>query len=114
MDPESDTSTDPDRETGDYPWEHGRTLPEDRALGLELELIELEHEREEAASEGGPTEPIEDDIVEVLDELEEAVEAIVEPDEAGPVEIHAPEAADLVERADDTGSEPDDPTGPTP
>jgi len=31
-----------------FPWEEGRACPEDRALGIELELIELVHQREVA------------------------------------------------------------------
>lgn len=31
---------------GPFPWEQGRAAPEDRALGLELELIELVHRRD--------------------------------------------------------------------
>ncbi len=32
--------------TGPFPWEEGHAAPEDRAVGLELELIELVHRRE--------------------------------------------------------------------
>lgn len=88
---------DPEPESEPYPWEHGDVLPEDRALGLELELIELEHEREEAELEGGPTAPIEEEITEVLDELEDTVEEIAAPDRVGHVEIDAPEAFELVD-----------------
>ena len=31
-----------------FPWEEGHACPEDRALGLELELIELVHALEDA------------------------------------------------------------------
>lgn len=32
--------------TGPFPWEEGRAAPEDRAVGIELELIELVHRRQ--------------------------------------------------------------------
>jgi len=60
-------------------------------MGLELELIELEHERTEAKVEGARTEPIEAEIDEVLGELEDTMAA---PVEDAVVEIDAPEAAD--------------------
>lgn len=31
---------------GPFPWEQGIAAPEDRAVGIELELIELVHQRE--------------------------------------------------------------------
>lgn len=31
---------------GPFPWEGGHAAPEDRAVGIELELIELVHRRE--------------------------------------------------------------------
>ena len=30
---------------GPFPWEEGHAAPEDRAVGIELELIELVHQR---------------------------------------------------------------------
>jgi hypothetical protein len=75
----------------EYPWQRPAVLPEDRAMGLELELIELGHELDETESEGGPTAPIEAEMDEVLQELGETMV----PDEADEphVEIAAPEAA---------------------
>ena len=74
-----------------YPWEHPAVLPEDRAMGLELELIELEHEREETESEGGRTETIEAEIDDVVPEL---VDTMAAPTDEPHVEIAAPEASD--------------------
>ena len=92
-----DADPDPAAPPEAYPWEHGDAAPADRALGLELELIELEHEREEAELEGGPVEPIVEEITEVLDSLEDTVEQIAGPDDESHVEIDAPEAAELVD-----------------
>ncbi|MCU1371381.1 MAG: hypothetical protein JWO77_2575 [Ilumatobacteraceae bacterium] len=68
-------------------------LPEDRAMGLELELIELAHERDEAASEGARTAPIEAEIHEVLDELGDTMAPAAA--DGSHVEIAAPEAGEL-------------------
>lgn len=90
-----------------YPWTQAAVLPEDRAMGLELELIELEHERAEARSEGARTAPIDAEIDDVRHELEDTVEHLVEPDPPAPVEIHAPEAGEADrpdEQADGVGS----------
>lgn len=60
-------------------------------MGLELELIELGHERDETESEGGRTAPIDAEIDDVLQELGETM-VPEEADEEPHVEIHAPEA----------------------
>lgn len=96
MDPNPEPST-ADEEPAAYPWETSTVLPEDKALGLELELIELEHERGEAELEGGPTGPIEAEITEVLHDLEDTAEHVAAPGAEPHVDIHAPEAADLGE-----------------
>lgn len=98
MDPEP---ADDDTTTEAYPWEVGHASPEDRAMGLELELIELEHTREVAEDHGDPVAPIEDEISEVIEELIDVV-----PDE-GPehgAEIAAPEAIEIVDVVPDLRS----------
>lgn len=100
---------DPTEEHEPYPWETSAVLPEDKAMGLELELIELEHERDEAEHEGAPVEAIDEEITEVLDELEDVVEDVTEgaetigTDAGSHVEIHAPEAAELTEHGGHPG-----------
>lgn len=42
----TDAQVDDHETTGPFPWEQGHAAPEDRALGLELELIELVHRRD--------------------------------------------------------------------
>lgn len=79
------------REDG-YLWEQPAILPEDHAMGLELELIELEHEREVAEADRGPTAHTEAQIDEVLASLAES--GVSEPDREPHVEVDAPRAAD--------------------
>lgn len=53
-----------------YPWEQPRAAPEDRAVGLELELIELVHDRgSDLAPQDAATREVDQEIEEVLDEL---------------------------------------------
>lgn len=49
-----------------FPWEEGHACPEDRALGLELQLIELVHERDALAAAAPP---------ERLERLDEQIDA---------------------------------------
>jgi hypothetical protein len=80
---------------GSYPWEQPAVLPEDRAMGLELKLIELEHERGEAIADDASTGPIELAIDEVRHELEEVAEDLNAAEALAPVVvIDAPEAAE--------------------
>ena len=59
------------------PWSDGHAAPEDRALGFELELIELERRRREVAHEGGDLVAVDAEIAQVRAELA-AVAALVE------------------------------------
>ncbi len=52
-----------------FPWEEGRACPEDRALGIELELIELVHQREVADADR--------DVVHVR-EIDEQIDATMD------------------------------------
>ena len=58
-----------------FPWEEGRACREDRAMGLELELIELVQRRRSAAAHGDPVERLDDQIDEVMSDL--AAEAAI-------------------------------------
>jgi hypothetical protein len=92
-------------DTGEeYPWERPAVLPEDRAMGLELELIELGHERDEAESEGQPTAPIEAEIDDVLEELGDTM-VPPPPAEEPVVDIDAP-LPDQVEPTDGAEASP--------
>jgi hypothetical protein len=51
------------------PWTDGHASPEDRALGFELELIELERRRREVSHEGGDLAPLEAEMAQVRAEL---------------------------------------------
>lgn len=53
-----------------FPWEEGRAAPEDRALGLELELIELVRRRDDIADAADPESvALDREILAVQDEL---------------------------------------------
>lgn len=94
------SDAEPDDAPEPYPWETSAVLPEDRAMGLELELIELEHERDEAEHEGGPTAPIDEEIAEVRHTLEDVAEHVAQPEPDSHVDIDAPEASELVDGAE--------------
>ena len=62
----------PDALADDHPagsWADGHAAPEDRALGLELELIELQRRRDELAPDHPENGRIDREVAEVLDEL---------------------------------------------
>ena len=84
-----------------YPWEVGHAAGEDRAMGLELELIELQRTRELAEEHGEPVDPIEEEITEVLGELADAVPA----DDVHEAEIAVPEVSEVL---DDQGRDDQD------
>jgi hypothetical protein len=50
-------------------WADGHAAPEDRALGLELELIELQRRREELAPDHPEVERIDREVAQVMEEL---------------------------------------------
>lgn len=55
-----------------HPWQEGHAAPEDRAVGLELQLIELVHRRDEAQDQGDIADPsLASEIASVLDQLAE-------------------------------------------
>lgn len=56
-----------------FPWQDGRACHEDRAMGLELELIELVRQRDEAEPSVAAAERVDDLIDDVMRRL--AVEA---------------------------------------
>ncbi len=65
--PADDLALDPDQP---YPWEQPHAAPEDRAVGLELELIELVHERgSDLAPQDAATREVDEEIEDVLEEL---------------------------------------------
>jgi len=49
-----------------FPWQQPRACHDDRAMGLELELIELVRRREEAVGDGTSTERLDDQIDDVM------------------------------------------------
>lgn len=49
---------------GPFPWEEGHAAPEDRAVGIELELIELVHRRELIPSASDPEALVLDQAIE--------------------------------------------------
>lgn len=66
-------------EAGPFPWESGHAAPQDRALGLELELIELVRRRDAAAGPDGDRADrarLEAEIDGVLGELDRLVETM--------------------------------------
>ena len=63
--------------TPSFPWQRARACHDDRAMGLELELIELVRRRKVAAHEGVPTDVLEREIEEVMAAL--AAEAASDP-----------------------------------
>lgn len=60
-------------------WDTPHASLQDRALGLELELIELVRRRDEAAAHGTDEPWLTDDIRRVLDELADVAEQIEGP-----------------------------------
>lgn len=55
-----------------HPWQESHAAPEDRAVGLELQLIELVHRRNDVRAERRARNPqLESEIAAVLDELAE-------------------------------------------
>ena len=57
-------------------WTEGHAAPEDRALGLELELIELQRRREELAPDHPEVARIDREVAVVLEELVEVTSSI--------------------------------------
>lgn len=55
--------------TRPFPWEEAHACHEDRAMGFELELIELVHQRELAEAEGAPVTALDRQIDAVMAEL---------------------------------------------
>jgi hypothetical protein len=101
MDTAAAASDDPDAPDETYPWEVGHASEEDRAMGLELELIELQRTRELAEEHGEAVDPIEEEITEVLGELADAVPA----DDVHEAEIAVPEVSEVL---DDQGRDDQD------
>ncbi len=61
-----------------FPWQEGRACREDRAMGLELELIELVHRREIAEAVGDPLAALDAAITATMTELaSEAADPLV-------------------------------------
>lgn len=49
-----------------FPWQQPRACHDDRAMGLELELIELVRCREESVADGASTDRLDDQIDDVM------------------------------------------------
>ncbi len=60
----------------DAGWADGHAAPEDRALGLELELIELQRRREELAPDHPEVARIDREVGVVLEELVEVTASV--------------------------------------
>jgi hypothetical protein len=57
-----------------FPWQDGHACHEDRAMGLELELIELVRQRDEAGAPADAVARVDDQIADVMARLaDEAV-----------------------------------------
>lgn len=54
-----------------FPWQQPKACHDDRAMGLELELIELVRQRDETVADGGSTEQLEAQIDDVMADLAE-------------------------------------------
>lgn len=73
----------PHRPTSDGPWGAGHAAPEDRALGHELELIELQRRRDELAPDHPEVARIDREIAVVVEQLVEASTELVTRDQTG-------------------------------
>lgn len=63
-------------EPASAPWESGRAAPEDRALGLELELIELVHQRTIIGGDTETRQRLDAEIEAVLHEIVAVADSI--------------------------------------
>ncbi|WP_421118621.1 hypothetical protein ACE2AJ_14790 [Aquihabitans daechungensis] len=59
----------PPATTKPFPWQEGHACREDRAMGFELELIELVHRREIAVERGEAVDALDQQIDEIMGDL---------------------------------------------
>jgi hypothetical protein len=74
------TIPDRNREALDAEWSDGHAAPADRALGLELELIELNRQRDELLPDHPEAARLDRQIREVMDKLVEVSAELDDPE----------------------------------